>query len=263
MGIKYGGRATRWGVSRPMNTSRSTQNRNLPLPELRFSNLMGELEPPLQDVVRRAFFDDPERFVKFASARASAHGHHSVRGGNLLHTIDVAECALLLAKHYEELVDKQVVLAAALLHDIGKSEEYEDTPRGAALSEAGEMGHKLVGFGMAWAALEPLRKTNSGRAHAILNAIGCASRQSYDLRRPATLEAMIVSKADQLSAAADLFRESMRNAGNRFAGVKHPHLPERPRHPRALITDIAASSLAQATALTRVQRYPRLDEGGQ
>lgn len=255
MGIKYGSRDRTWNGSRTLKTGSGANARRLPLPEVRFLELMNQLDPTLREVVRRALFEDRDRFQKFASAPASTRGHHSGRSGNLLHTIDVAECALLLARHYEELVDKQVVLAAALLHDLGKCEEYQDSSGETTMSDAGEMvGHKVIGCAMVWAALEPLRTTNTERALAVMNAVASTLNRSYDLRGPATLEATIVSRADQLSAAADLYRESMRASGYSFVGVKHQHLPERPRHPYALATVVRAAE-AVPWVSARAQRY--------
>jgi 3'-5' exoribonuclease len=258
MGLKYGSRRNGESTfSQAMATAPATTTHPANLPELRLSHLMAQLEPAFREVVQRALFDEPGRFEKFASAPASANGHHRARGGNLLHTIDVAECALMLANRYESLVDKQIVLTSALLHDLGKCEEYDQTPRGTFMSEAGKMlGHKTIGIAMVWAALEPLRRTSARRAMAVMNVVAAASGRSFDLRGHSTLEAAIVNKADQLSATADLFRESLRNSGNNYFGVRHPHLQEHPRHPVALLPATKPATVAtRSPRLTRSQRF--------
>lgn len=197
-------------------------------------SLLQTLEPAFREVVRQALFDVNGRFTKFAMAPSSAAGHHSMPGGNLLHTLDVADCALQIAARYEGLVDNQVLLTAALLHDIGKAEEYQKLPHAVTLSEWGAMlGHKLLGCAMVWTALEPLRAQSEERALAVMNAIGSSAGRSFDMRGPATLEAIILSKADQISAAADLYRQSLQSC-RAFQGLRHRHLAEAPRHPCAL-----------------------------
>lgn len=256
MGIKYNGHSPSSARFTRTTFTASAVAPRLPLPEVRLLKLMEELDPALREVIRRALFDEPGRFARFAAAPASAHGHHSVREGALVHTIDVAECAMLLANRYEACVDKQTVLAAALLHDVGKCDEYTEMPTGWDMSLVGSMvGHKVIGCAIVWAALEPLRRTSRQRALAIMNAIAFASSRSTDLRGPATLEALIVSKADQLSAAADLFRQSLRASGHVFDGVRHRHLPEQPRHPCAVSMRIESGSPG-SRPLTRAQRYP-------
>jgi 3'-5' exoribonuclease len=258
MGLKYGGRRGGENTSRQSNTAAPASTTDaLNMPELRLSHLMNQLEPDFREVVQRALFEEPGRFEKFASAPASANGHHRIRGGNLLHTVEVAEIALILAGYFGSLVDKQIVLTSALLHDLGKCEEYDQTASGTFMSEAGKMlGHKAAGIAMVWAALEPLRRTSARRALAVMNAVASASGRSYDLRGHSTLEAAMVNKADQLSATADLFRESLRKCGNNYFGVRHPHLQEHPRHPVALLTTTQpAPAATQSARLSRSQRY--------
>jgi putative nucleotidyltransferase with HDIG domain len=257
MGIKY---SSRFGASASSSSGNATcraTGSGLPLPAVRLLELIDQLEPDLNEVVRRALFEKPGTFEKFAAAPASVNGHHRTRGGNLVHTIEVAECALLLARYFQGVVDKQVVLASALLHDLGKCEEYELTPRGTFTSEAGKMvGHKAMGWAMAWAALEPMWKKRSKTALAVMNTLASTSGRSFDLRGPATLEAEIVSKADQLSAAADIYRESLRNSGNSYYGVKHPHMKEHPRHPVALLPEMRkVTPITQSPRLSRSQRF--------
>jgi putative nucleotidyltransferase with HDIG domain len=258
MGLKYGSRSSNQRAAWQTTAVPPTTAGDLHLPEVRLLHLMDQLEPEFREVVRRALFDGPGRFEKFASAPASANGHHRARGGNILHTVEVAEMALMVASYYGSLVDKQIVLTSALLHDLGKCEEYDQTARGTFMSEAGQMvGHKTIGAAIVWAALEPLHKTSTKRALAVMNAVASSSGRSFDLRGPSTFEAAIVNKADQLSAEADLYRESLRNCGNNYIGIKHPHMQERPRHPVALrpVTK-AASAPTQLPRLTRSQRFP-------
>lgn len=218
------------------------------LAEGTFLKLMGELEPELREAVRRAFFEPPERFEAFATAPSSLNGHHNSPGGNLRHTVDVAQKALALASNCSH-VDRHVLLAACLLHDIGKCEEYVQTAGRMRMSDTGRLlGHKLTGFVISSQALQPLMAKSKLRALAVLNAIACTASKSFDLRGPGTQEAHILSKADQLSATSDLYEQSWRASGGRFHGVRHPHLAELPQHPCALGSSVSCPSAAPQTA---------------
>lgn len=227
------------------------------LAEATFLRLMGELEPELREAVRAAFFDVPGRFEAFISVPSSLSGHHNFPGGNLVHTVDVAEKALALAGQRRH-IDRHVLLASCLLHDIGKCEEYVQAAGRMRTSDTGRLlGHKLTGFLMSSRALQPLMATSQRRALAVLNAISCTASRSYDFRGPGTLEAFVLSRADQISATSDLFEQSWRASGGRFHGVAHPHLKEPPKHPCALASSVACPPAPPQTAWisARAKRY--------
>ncbi len=90
------------------------------------------------------FYDDPEFRRRYAECPASTAGHHAELGGLLRHTREVAEIGMSIAGTCG--ADADLVLAGALLHDIGKLEAYswagafETTDRGALL------GHVALGL---------------------------------------------------------------------------------------------------------------------
>ena len=68
---------------------------------------------------------------KFKVWPAAVTLHHAYTGGLLEHSVSVALGARDTAKHYEEFkipVDMDLVIAGALLHDIGKIESYTIAP---------------------------------------------------------------------------------------------------------------------------------------
>lgn len=87
---------------------------------------------------------------------AARHHHHAFAGGLLEHTLSVTRTAVFLADKYDEYypdlaprLDKDLVVAGAILHDVGKLRELEQSPTGAAYTPAGEMvGHILQGRDM-------------------------------------------------------------------------------------------------------------------
>jgi 3'-5' exoribonuclease len=79
--------------------------------------------------------------------------HHDFRGGFLEHMLSVARNAAFLAEKYGGLypaelpqASQDLVVAGAILHDIGKLIELQATPSGAAFTPAGELiGHIVLG----------------------------------------------------------------------------------------------------------------------
>jgi 3'-5' exoribonuclease len=84
---------------------------------------------------------------------AAVHHHHAFRGGFLEHILSVTRNAVFLADKYSlaypvELppTSRDLVIAGALLHDIGKLWELRTTSTGAEYSPVGELiGHALLG----------------------------------------------------------------------------------------------------------------------
>ncbi|MDR1613439.1 MAG: HD domain-containing protein [Planctomycetota bacterium] len=94
----------------------------------------------------RAFFDDAGLLDRFMRAPAAREVHHAWVGGLAEHTLNVARLADGFAR--EAAVNRSLLIAGALLHDIGKTEELamgltiEYTDRGKLL------GHLFLGAEM-------------------------------------------------------------------------------------------------------------------
>ena len=90
------------------------------------------------------FMEDESFRADFRRAPCTRSGHHAYLGGLLEHTVAVATLAFETCVLHRRL-NSDLLLAAALLHDAGKIEEFE---LGAeiALSEAGALvGHVALG----------------------------------------------------------------------------------------------------------------------
>src|SRR5919106_1711553 len=71
-----------------------------------------------------AFLDDDRFRADFRRAPCTRGGHHAYLGGLLEHTVAVATLAHEACALHPRL-DSDVLLAAALLHDVGKTREFE------------------------------------------------------------------------------------------------------------------------------------------
>ena len=195
----------------------------------RAAALVGQLSPPLRHLFNAMFWQG-RRFHRFLCGPASVAGHHSDMGGNFRHAVEVAELCDRLAETGERIAI-DVLLLAALLHDAGKADEYDFDRRRQVfvMSERGALvGHRHTVIEWVAAALATRRILlpeikHLGLLHCLTAGVGA---DFLGIRRPATLEAKILSLADRLSGDSDLFRQNAREQPG--FGRYHKHLQGRP-----------------------------------
>lgn len=170
----------------------------------------GIAAPSVRKAVDLFFADDAFR-VLFERTPASVNGHHAELGGLLLHVLEVTSIARHIARTVRH-ASADLVVAGALLHDIGKVEAYAAGPQGFAHTSTGMLlGHVTLG-----ALMFDRRVVTSGIAlttaqrdellHFILSHHGALEFGSPV--QPMTTEAEIVHWADESSAkAAEMINE--------------------------------------------------------
>jgi 3'-5' exoribonuclease len=155
--------------------------------------LAGEIaHPGLRAVVGRFLMDDALR----ASLRRlpAAETHHSYAGGLLEHTVGVTTICRETAQLHPRL-RADLLLAAALLHDIGRTAELTAGPTFRQTDEGRLLGHVHLGLRM----VEERAASLEADARAeLLHAISC----HHDARAARTAEAAALYHANQLDAVA-------------------------------------------------------------
>lgn|SRR5574337_190537 len=211
----------------PFHTVPSAWVKDRPLLQ-RGAALWETLPRPFQHLFN-AIFWEPGRFHRYLAGPSSLGGHHAEASGNLRHSVEVAERALVLAKG-ETLASPAVLAMAALLHDAGKADEYRWVHRRFELSDRGRLiGHRHTV--LEWiAAARAQHRVIVPEAHylALLHALTAAKGAPgwLGLREPQSLDATLLSMADRLSAHSELMgRYAPADAG---FGRYHPHLGARP-----------------------------------
>lgn len=140
---------------------------------------------------------------------AAKYHHHAHLGGFLEHVLNVAKSCVYFADKYSELycdmqppLDKGLVIAGGILHDIGKVRELTTTPAGAEYTPSGNLiGHILQGRDIVreTALNYPLDPEKLLRLeHIIVSHQRLAEWGSP--KPPMTIEAFIVHHADDLDA---------------------------------------------------------------
>src|ERR1700751_1123851 len=137
----------------------------------------------LREVVVGALGEAPLR-----SYPATPDGHHSYAGGLLEHTVGVATLCRELSQIHPRL-RADLLLAAALVHDIGRTRELGRPPVFAPTEEGRLLGPVPLGLRM----LEEL-----GSPTELLHAVAC----HHDVRAARTAEAAVLYHANQLDAVA-------------------------------------------------------------
>ena len=172
----------------------------------------------IHDFLLSVFFTKYNLWEKFKIWPAATVLHHAYIGGLLEHSVSVALGARDMAKHYEAFkvpVNQNIVLAGALLHDIGKLESYSVDITTKNTVKGNVMDHIILGSNMflKFAESENLDEniTNS-IAHIIVSHHGLREFGSPVL--PATPEAMIVSAADDLDFKLNYWKTQIEAMGN-------------------------------------------------
>ena len=168
---------------------------------------VGRLQNPHLSTLVRRFYDDPDFIRLFTAAPAARRVHHAYLGGLLEHTVEVlALCRAVLALYPE--IDADLLVAGALLHDIGKVREYDCETDIEYTDEGQLVGHITIGDEMAAAAIAAIDGFPEELAlrvrHMILSHHGRYEWGSP--RRPQTLEAMALHQIEELDAQVNRFR---------------------------------------------------------
>ncbi len=159
----------------------------------------------VEDIHLKALIDrfwlDRKFMDRFKKAPAAKNFHHGYLGGLLEHTLSVCRLAALAADHYPSL-NKDLLVAAAFLHDVGKTREFSWGMNIDYTDEGRLVGHIVLGMAMLDEKLESLKNFPDEQAirlrHLILSHHG-----QYDFgspKEPKFLEAFALHLLDDLDA---------------------------------------------------------------
>ncbi len=131
---------------------------------------------------------------RYRTLPATLDSHHSYAGGLLEHTVGVATlCRETTQLHPRLRTD--LLIAAALLHDVGRTRELGPAPAFRPTEEGRLLGHVHLGLRL----IEERGASLAADARAeLLHAVAC----HHDLRAARTAEAAALYHANQLDAVA-------------------------------------------------------------
>ncbi|MGH3064975.1 MAG: HD domain-containing protein [Gaiellaceae bacterium] len=160
-----------------------------------FEFLAAEISHPGLASLVDGFVRDPEvRSALRALPAAGVDGHHGYAGGLLEHTVGVATLCRETAQLHPRL-RADLLLAAALLHDVGRIRELGRGPAFRQTEEGRLLGHVHLGLRMIE---ERAHDLDPAALAELLHAIAC----HHDRPAARTAEAAVLYHANQLDAQA-------------------------------------------------------------
>lgn len=167
-----------------------------------------------QKLLNSFFVEDKAFSEAFFSHTAAKSVHHNFIGGLLEHSLSVAGICAFFAEHYP-MMDRDLIVSAGLLHDIGKVHELANYPTNDYTDEGQLLGHIVIGVQMIDEHLKdipsfPKEKADELR-HCILAHHG--SLEFGSPKRPGLIEALALSFADNTDAKIETFKEAIEEAG--------------------------------------------------
>lgn len=185
----------------------SKYDRNVMYEELK-KYILSINEPHLRKLAEKYFIKDTEFIEKFKVHSAAKSVHHGFVGGLLQHTLSVTRLCDFFTTSYP-ILDRDLLITAALFHDIGKMWEISEFPSNEYTDEGQLLGHIFLGaelIGKEVAQIEGFPETLARELrHCILAHHGELEYGSP--KKPAMAEAMALSFADNLDAKMETMTE--------------------------------------------------------
>lgn len=177
-----------------------------------YQNLLGFVKsvknPHLSQLLHKLFVEDQEFIKSFQNHSAAKTVHHGFIGGLLEHTLGVARLCDYLAAAYP-VIKRDLLITAALCHDIGKTKELSDFPLNDYTDEGQLLGHIIIGTEMISDCVREIPDFPQVLAnelkHCILSHHG--ELEFGSPKKPALVEAVALNLADNTDARMETLTE--------------------------------------------------------
>ena len=170
-------------------------------------------EKHLRALLEDLFINDEELVKQFKKHSAAKSVHHGFVGGLLEHTLSVTSLCVKFAEQYSYL-NKDLLITAAICHDIGKTKELSDMPANDYTDDGNLLGHIVMGYELLGERISRIE----GFPHALgsmLRHCVLAHHGEYEFgspKKPALAEAIALHFADNLDAKMETMRELLESA---------------------------------------------------
>lgn len=169
--------------------------------------IISEIKEPYLKRLMDSFMDDKSFTELFKIAPAAKGMHHVYIGGLLEHTLSVAHLVVELSRHYSS-VNKDLLLAGSILHDMGKTRELSYRAAFDYTDEGRLLGHIIIGIRMLDEKIEGIEgfpeKTAMLLRHMIASHHG--ELEFGSPKRPKTLEALLLHHIEDMDAKANAYQ---------------------------------------------------------
>lgn len=167
----------------------------------------------LKTLLRKFFVEDKTFAERFKKASAAKSVHHGFIGGLLEHTLSVTKLCEYYCTAYPVL-NRDILLTAAICHDIGKVREISAFPINDYTDEGQFLGHIVIGSEM----VSEKAKEINGFPHMLemqLKHCILAHHGEYEYgspKKPALIEAVALNRADDTDAKIETFTEILESS---------------------------------------------------
>lgn len=171
--------------------------------------IIGTIQNPSLKALLEAFFVKDADFIKaFKQSTAAKTVHHGFIGGLLEHTLSVTKLCDYYCKTYPAL-KRDLLLTAAICHDIGKVREISLFPENDYTDEGNLIGHIVMGSEMVTDKMREIpgfpKTLGNELKHCIVAHHGKLEFGSP--KTPALMEAVALNYADDTDAKLEMFTE--------------------------------------------------------
>ncbi len=178
----------------------------------RLLEILTTLQDPTIRSICEAFTTEPAYASALQLAPAGIKTHHAYPGGLLEHIVSLMELANFVAGHYPN-VDRDLLIAGALVHDLGKLQELSFENELNYTDEGQMLGHLVQGVAMIESVVHRLesegvaidRKRVLRLEHIVVSHHGELERGSPKI--PMTLEALAFQFLDEMDAKLNAANE--------------------------------------------------------
>ncbi|MGA6924347.1 MAG: HD domain-containing protein [Desulfosarcina sp.] len=174
----------------------------------RLKEMTERMQTPHLKALFEAFWADESFVAAYIRAPAAKRMHHAYIGGLLEHTLSMAVLAETIAGHYGG-VDRDLLLAGVILHDVGKTRELEYTRRIDYTDEGRLLSHIVIGLSMLDERLKQVLDFPEEQArllkHMIVSHHG--ERAFGSPEPPKTVEAVLLNYIDEMDSRVNSIRE--------------------------------------------------------
>lgn len=168
----------------------------------------------LRSLAEDYFINDVDFIKRFKNHSAAKSVHHGFVGGLLEHTLSVVKLCEYYTSSYP-ILNKDLLIVAALFHDIGKLEELSSFPENDYTEDGQLLGHIFIGANMVRDHIRTMskfpEKLSNELVHCILAHHG--ELEFGSPKKPATVEAMALHFADNTDAKLQTMTELL-NSGD-------------------------------------------------
>lgn len=176
--------------------------------------------PYLKELLN-SFFRKDEKFIKaFRQSSAAKTVHHGFVGGLLEHTLGVVKLCIYYCQAYT-ILNRDLLLTAAICHDIGKTRELSLFPENDYTDEGQLLGHIVMGSEMVGEKIRDISGFPGGLEGELKHCI-LAHHGEYEFgspKKPALIEAVALNFADNTDAKMQTFTEILKGAqGDNWLG---------------------------------------------